>query len=774
MRLPSITSVPQAAATAAAMVAAPGPAALTGSLDHAEALIGPLFDAALYAAEYADVVGDAAALLRHFCQSGWREGRNPNRAFDTASYLLAHPDVDAHGMNPYYHYLLTGWAEGRAVRPAAVPSEVAQRALGRSVGDWVALLRPAMDVAFYLDRLGFDTGGLFDPVAHYAYRGWLEGRDPNPRFCVQDALAADPRLRQMRLNPLLHAVLGHAPEPACFGAGGKLRTTRFTAEQLAAAASPPRRVATQAPASSLLDPVQQCVAGQLDRAFYLQAYPDVHRHGADPVAHYCGVGWSEGRNPTATFDTAYYLAANPDVAQLGVNPFWHYLVAGQAEGRPPQQPGGSRRRVIQTARSPDLSSADRRPELTNVLSRRQLEALLGAALETGRGLALSVGHDRYVSVTGGLQLFLCEEQAKFSRQGIAYLNVSPFNNLLRLADDDQPGPMLNLLLDGALLGVAAMADLAAVLGGLPRRPAQRRLFLVHCLLGHKLADMLALQRASGSTENQFWLHDYSSLCAGYSLLRNDVAFCAAPPPDSMACRVCVYGSHRANHLAAVRSLLEAVPFHVVAPSAAALQTWQAAGLPHRSARVHAHCRVIPDLESAPARGRDGPVRVAFIGYAKPHKGWPIWQDLVARCSGSAEYQWLHLGSVEPEAALPGVEHHPVTTTRDQPEAMIAALRRLEVDLAAILSPWPETFSYTTFETLAAGADVVCLASSGNVAAAVLRHGRGVVAQDAESLIDFFCSGAALRYNQHVRQDGTERGRLLHEGTSATLPPSLDD
>ena len=88
------------------------------------------------------MTGSPAALLSHFCRHGWREGRNPNREFDTASYLLAHPDVDAHGINPYYHYLLIGRAEGRAVRPAAMPGEVAEQAFGHPVGDWVALLRP--------------------------------------------------------------------------------------------------------------------------------------------------------------------------------------------------------------------------------------------------------------------------------------------------------------------------------------------------------------------------------------------------------------------------------------------------------------------------------------------------------------------------------------------------------------------------------------------------------------------------------------------------------
>ena len=64
----------------------------------------------------------------------------------------------------------------------------------------------------------------------------------------------------------------------------------------------------------------------------------------------------------------------------------------------------------------------------------------------------------------------------------------------------------------------------------------------------------------------FWLHDYAALCEGFNLLRNDVAYCGAPPVGSTACRICVYGAERAAYLAAMGRLFAAVGFHVLAPS----------------------------------------------------------------------------------------------------------------------------------------------------------------------------------------------------------------
>ena len=70
-----------------------------------------------------------------------------------------------------------------------------------------------------------------------------------------------------------------------------------------------------------------------DAEFYLERNPDVAGAGIDPVEHYCGTGWREGRDPHPEFCTRYYLDTYPDVGAAAINPYWHFLVAGKAEGR---------------------------------------------------------------------------------------------------------------------------------------------------------------------------------------------------------------------------------------------------------------------------------------------------------------------------------------------------------------------------------------------------------------------------------------------------------
>ncbi len=276
----------------------------------------------------------------------------------------------------------------------------------------------------------------------------------------------------------------------------------------------------------------------------------------------------------------------------------------------------------------------------------------------------------------------------------------------------------------------------------------------------------------GSQHRFFWLHDYATVCEGYNLLRDDAVFCGAPPPGSMQCRICVYGEHRSEYRADMHALFAAIGFHVLAPSHAAFDLWlRAAELPHLSARVHANCRFTPGSDPN-AAGADlalrRPVRVAFVGYPMPHKGWPLFLDLVRECSPLGIYRFYHFASADSLRRMDGLTCIPAQVDRYDRFAMASALSANAIDLVVLPSPWPETFSYVMHEALAAGADVVALEVGGNVADAVRRHHRGVVLRDGQALLQFFADLHAAHYARARQLAGPRRGALYVCGTTATV------
>jgi len=74
-------------------------------------------------------------------------------------------------------------------------------------------------------------------------------------------------------------------------------------------------------------------SGMFDEKFYILTYPDVRKHGIDPVVHYLKAGWKEGRKPNKNFDTKFYMKHYKDIDFNKINPFVHYILYGQKEGR---------------------------------------------------------------------------------------------------------------------------------------------------------------------------------------------------------------------------------------------------------------------------------------------------------------------------------------------------------------------------------------------------------------------------------------------------------
>jgi len=71
------------------------------------------FDINYYLSTYRDVRISTCDPIRHYCECGWKEGRNPSALFNTNDYLRNHPDVAESGINPVIHYIKYGKMEGR-------------------------------------------------------------------------------------------------------------------------------------------------------------------------------------------------------------------------------------------------------------------------------------------------------------------------------------------------------------------------------------------------------------------------------------------------------------------------------------------------------------------------------------------------------------------------------------------------------------------------------------------------------------------------------------
>ena len=114
------------------------------------------FDIGYYLSKNPGIAKAGIDPLKHFCENGWKERRQPNSLFDTKFYLDNNLDVRDSGMNPLLHYILYGEDEGRIIDSSktSIMRHYFQSRFKRPLDLKVSVIVPNYNHAKYLeDRL---------------------------------------------------------------------------------------------------------------------------------------------------------------------------------------------------------------------------------------------------------------------------------------------------------------------------------------------------------------------------------------------------------------------------------------------------------------------------------------------------------------------------------------------------------------------------------------------------------------------------------------------
>lgn len=357
-------------------------------------------------------------------------------------------------------------------------------------------------------------------------------------------------------------------------------------------------------------------------------------------------------------------------------------------------------------------------------------------LVAGRDVILSIGGTNYLAGMGGSERRIGDEAGLAREHGYAYVHVWPM--VKSDGFGDRSDLKLDVSVDGTHIRSCLSADIEATVHQLDVAEVR-----VHHLMGWTWPVVGSLLSACDAPI-RYCAHDFYAICPQFTLLRNRRDFCDAPPVSSMSCGVCASQPIRLQVQPRVSALLHAVASRLTiqCPSESAAQLYRRE-FPQLADRVvvHPHERLLP----VPAAARDelpDRLRLAFVGVASAHKGWSTWCRLRSDPRLQETYEFVHLGMAGTHDTDRVVS---VDFRSGGSDAMEQALRGEDIHLALIWSQWPETFSFTTIESIAAGCLVVASDASGNAAQMVRDHGAGVVLPNRhDALVDFLLRTRTVR------------------------------
>ncbi len=508
---------------------------------------------------------------------------------------------------------------------------------------------------------------------------------------------------------------------------------------------------------------------KFDYGFYLRNNGAVIQGDQDPLVHYLTVGWKENRDPAPWFDTSYYLSTYNEVVASGMNPFEYYLTKGRASGHLPAHPGGHPALMLGTS-SPESPVSYQDPLKTKLEVDDLATALSNALQSRGNGLLLSISHSNWLEAVGGTEVCIQIEAETCREREIVHLSIFPMLQPWSLAAPSSPNEVteVGILLNGEFLGSTEYGTLQSSIEKIVKSASSIDA-TVHHLLGHQPEKIANIISATERSEARMYLHDYFTACGQWNLLRNQIAYCGAPSPESGACGICRHGKTRAQHLERIRSFFDKIDITVVSPSSAALDVWKDA-----TGGFNARQIVLPHMTMEPiARENeltlrtDRPIRIGFAGAAKFHKGWMEFEKIVEHFKEDKNFEFHYFGiAVQPISAI----YHNINVTASNRHAMTKAIRDTDIDFIFHFAQWPETFSFTAFESLASGAFIITNPVSGNVAATVREGGRGVIVESVEHAIQFLESASGAQMLTVRRRDAA---RFEYRTQYSDMAVSLD-
>jgi len=481
-----------------------------------------------------------------------------------------------------------------------------------------------------------------------------------------------------------------------------------------------------------------------DTHYYMDKNPDVEASGFEPFLHFMRYGWREGRDPSENFDVRFYLESNPDVKQAGINPLVHYLRHGKAEGRWPK--GGEIKNNFN-----DLFEV-LNPGAVDLISAEELATRIHSLMISDR-IVISISNDDYLLTKGGIQVYISQEQSLMNLAKTDYLHFYPSVGNRVLLDDDAFLP-LGINLNGKYV---ATAEVKTIIEALRAVNAEIQEVVVHHTMGLKLS-MISLLLGLNDKKGRFWVHDYFSLCPSFNLMRNDMEYCGAPEMTSNACTICRYRELRTKQQAEFMRFFEEHAIHVTAPSEFALNFWLGKS-PYKVSSSEPHPIARLDwIDPLPIRQKENHTRIGFLGYPVKTKGWDVWLRLV-NVVDDAAIEFFHFSSIE---RTPG-NYTWVNTavSKDSFTAMTDTLRDKEIDAVLLWPVWPETFSITLHEALAAGCFIVTNTLSGNIQDYIKRNPcQGVILEDEKALHDFVANGDLAKRLKEYQASGRPQAELI--------------
>lgn len=347
----------------------------------------------------------------------------------------------------------------------------------------------------------------------------------------------------------------------------------------------------------------------------------------------------------------------------------------------------------------------------------------------------------YIKSRTGIARTMTAHQKMFAEKDISYIGIF---HIRRAYWNEQIVAFCEygLLIDGVYYGVFQLNQVIELFDKWNHCGIKMISIHIHHLIHEPVRRINRLINAYNTVPVKCYIHDYYLCCRNYNLMKNGEKYCGGYGMGSEACKDCSSYSKARKRYEEIYRFISSNNIEFIAPSDIAKEVFcryypryqdKVSVIPHQISVGEFIGNQDTDLS-----GRI--LKIAFLGYENPNKGWYEWKRVVDTYRD--KYRFYIFNSMDKEYEKE--THVKVEFNYQNLFEMTNQLRKEEIDAVFLWSRGPETYSYTYFESYAADAFVITCSESGNIAASVRNKKNGIVLENENELNELMADEVRLK------------------------------
>lgn len=362
---------------------------------------------------------------------------------------------------------------------------------------------------------------------------------------------------------------------------------------------------------------------------------------------------------------------------------------------------------------------------------------------TQKDYVLSISFANYLKGISGMAKVLMEHQKMYNNKSVGYVNLFVVKKYL-FQEKMTAFCYYGLVINGEYKGIYSIEQIINFIKSWDDQGKNLIDIHLHHLLYVKLKQIDKLLCHIDAVPIKLYLHDYYTVCWNYTLLKNGESYCGPQKMCPSKCNDCRFYYRSKPRVDQIQELLAKYKKRilVVSPSEATKNIWLESYPEFREQTiVIKHQKEIGKYrENLKPLSSCKTISIAFLGMPAEHKGWKQWQMMVENYK--EDYRFVVFNSSDEE--YQNMEKVKIQYSPGNLSAMTKALRDNDIQVALLWAKWPETYSYTFYESLSANLYIITNRVSGNITNQVEERRCGIILEDVNELYQLFGDKEELR------------------------------